>query len=87
MSMVPDPSESNKSKASLISCFCSSVNSGLTAVFLLLVALADFLKLLAFKTKFGIIYMIIKIKDKKLNNKISTRNINHVKVNRLKSKK
>ena len=28
-SMVPDPSESNKSKASLISCFCSSVSSGL----------------------------------------------------------
>ena len=28
-SIVPDPSVSKRSKASLISCFCSSVNSGL----------------------------------------------------------
>lgn len=32
--MNPDPSVSNSSKASLISCFCSSVSSGLGVVFL-----------------------------------------------------
>lgn len=32
--MYPEPSVSNSSKASLISCFCTSVNSGLGAVFL-----------------------------------------------------
>lgn len=33
-SMNPEPSVSNSSNASLISCFCSSVSSGLGAVFL-----------------------------------------------------
>lgn len=33
-SMCPEPSVSNSSKASLISCFCSSVSSGLGVVFL-----------------------------------------------------
>lgn len=33
-SMYPDPSVSNSSKASRISCFCSSVSSGLGVVFL-----------------------------------------------------
>lgn len=33
-SIYPDPSVSNSSKASLISCFCSSVSSGLGVVFL-----------------------------------------------------
>jgi len=33
MSMLPDPSVSNKSKASLISCFCSSVSSGFKPLF------------------------------------------------------
>ena len=33
-SMYPEPSVSNSSKASLISCFCSSVSSGLGVVFL-----------------------------------------------------
>lgn len=33
-SMYPDPSVSNSSNASLISCFCSSVSSGLGLVFL-----------------------------------------------------
>ena len=34
-SIVPEPSTSNKSKASLISCFCSSVSSGLGPAFFL----------------------------------------------------
>lgn len=45
-SIVPDPSVSNRSKASLISCLCSSVSSGLgPALFLWLLVPLGFLKL------------------------------------------
>ncbi len=51
-SMFPDPSVSNRSNASLISCLCSSVSSGLgPALFRWFVVALGFLKLEALKIK------------------------------------